>query len=101
MPPLRGSPIPFDRIPNFSSTPSLPNGLSPLHDAWREYAAKAARPYAWKTFALYARRQLMQSGDWSSEHGQKSSLHGRRGRAPLPAFSSLAHMPLSAFVARA
>jgi hypothetical protein len=33
-----------------------------LHDAWREYAATAVRPYAWKTFSLYTRRQLMQSG---------------------------------------
>ncbi len=22
-----------------------------LHEAWRDYAAKAARPYAWSTFA--------------------------------------------------
>ena len=38
-----------------------------LHDAWREYAATATRPYAWKTFSLYARQQLLKSGDWSRE----------------------------------
>jgi hypothetical protein len=33
-----------------------------LHDAWRDYAAKAVRPYAWKTFAQYAREHFMEIG---------------------------------------
>jgi hypothetical protein len=48
-----------------------PQAASALHDAWREYAAKAARPYAWKTFSLYTRQQLMQSGDWSLKRSKE------------------------------
>jgi hypothetical protein len=43
-----------------------------LHDAWRDYAANAARPYAWKTFSLYTRQQLRQSGDWSLKRGREN-----------------------------
>ena len=58
-------PIPYDRVAELivDAEPTQQSAL--IHDAWREYAAKAVRPYAWKTFALYARQQLMQSGDWS------------------------------------
>ena len=62
--PLR-DPIPYDRIAELIGDTDSPRQSAVLHDAWREYAAKAARPYAWSTFAQYARRHLMQAGDWS------------------------------------
>ena len=58
MPPLH-DPIPFDRVAELIGDAEPSQQSVVLHDAWREYAAKAARPYAWKTFALYARRQLI------------------------------------------
>jgi len=42
-----------------------------LHGAWREYAANAARPYAWTTFAQYARRHVMETGTWSLKRGKE------------------------------
>jgi CRISPR-associated endonuclease Cas1 len=39
--------IPYDRIAELISDAGPPEQSSALHDAWCEYAAKAARPYAW------------------------------------------------------
>jgi CRISPR-associated endonuclease Cas1 len=64
-------PIPYDRVTDCLRTAGHSRRSAVLHDAWREYATKAVRPYAWKTFALYARRQLMQTGDWSPERGNE------------------------------
>jgi CRISPR-associated protein Cas1 len=64
MPPLH-DPIPYDRVAELIADAGLSRQSATLHAAWREYAAKAARPYAWKTFSLYTRQQLMRSGDWS------------------------------------
>src|ERR1700722_698705 len=62
-----------------------PSGQSAvLHDAWREYAATAARPYAWKTFSLYTRRQLMQSGDWSLKRGKEKLTPWQDGARASP-----------------
>jgi hypothetical protein len=58
-------PIPFDLVAERIGEAAPAQRSTVLHDVWREYAAKAVRPYAWKTFSLYARQQLMQSGDWS------------------------------------
>jgi hypothetical protein len=55
-----------------------------LHDAWRDYAASAARPYAWKTFALYARRNLMQSGHWSPGCGREKLTPWQDGARASP-----------------
>jgi hypothetical protein len=68
--PALNDPIPYDRVAELIGTAEPSRQSIVLHDAWRDYAAKAARPYAWKTFALYARQQLMQSGDWSSKRGR-------------------------------
>ena len=64
-------PIAFDRIADLVRDAAPSQKLTVLHNAWREYSTKAVRPYAWKTFALYVRRQLMQSGGWSLERGKE------------------------------
>ena len=47
--------IPFDRVAELIGEAEPFRQSAVHHDAWREYAAKAVRPYAWKTFAQYAR----------------------------------------------
>jgi CRISP-associated protein Cas1 len=69
--PLLHDPIPYNRITELIGADGPPQQSAVLHDAWREYAATAVRPYAWKTFSLYARRQLMQTGDWPLERGKE------------------------------
>jgi CRISPR-associated endonuclease Cas1 len=61
-------PIPFDRVADLIAAAEPSDQTAVLHAAWRDYATKAARPYAWKTFALYARRNLVQSDHWSPGH---------------------------------
>ena len=82
--PALHDPIPYDSVADrvAGSEPSRQSAV--LHDAWREYAAKAARPYAWKTFSLYARRQLMQSGDWSPERGREKLTPWQDGARASP-----------------
>jgi CRISPR/Cas system-associated endonuclease Cas1 len=77
--PALHDPIPYDSVADrvAGSEPSRQSTV--LHDAWRDYAAKAARPYAWKTFALYARRRLMQTGDWSLERGREKLIPWQDG----------------------
>jgi hypothetical protein len=58
MPPLH-DPIPYERFAGLICEAEPSQKFAVLHDAWREYAAKAVRPYAWKTFALYAREHFM------------------------------------------
>jgi CRISPR-associated protein Cas1 len=83
MPPLH-DPIPYDRVAELiaDAGPSRQSGI--LHDAWREYAANATRPYAWKTFSLYVRQQLMQSGDWSLERGKEKLTPWQDGARASP-----------------
>jgi CRISP-associated protein Cas1 len=69
--PLLHDPIPYNRITELIGANGPPRQSAVLHDAWREYAATAVRPYAWKTFSLYARRQLMQTGDWPLERSKE------------------------------
>jgi CRISPR-associated endonuclease Cas1 len=83
MPPLH-DPIPYDRIAELISDAEPARQSASLHDAWRDYAAKAARPYAWKTFALYARQQLMQSGDWSLKRGKTKLTPWQDGARASP-----------------
>jgi hypothetical protein len=73
MPPLH-DPIPIDNVVELIAATEPSRQSATLHDAWRDYAAKAVRPYAWKTFALYARRHLMDAGDWTPNEAQKESL---------------------------
>jgi CRISPR-associated endonuclease Cas1 len=65
-------PIPYDCVADLIGNADPSKQIPALHDAWRQYAAGVARPSAWKTFALYARRHLMQSGDWSPSYGKET-----------------------------
>jgi CRISPR-associated endonuclease Cas1 len=63
-------PIPYERVVELIGSAKPSRRTAAMHDAWRDYAAKAAHPYAWKTFALYAREHLMEAGDWPLERGK-------------------------------
>jgi CRISP-associated protein Cas1 len=82
--PLLHDPIPYDHIAELIGDADPSRQPVVLHDAWRAYAAKAVRPYAWKTFALYARRQLMQSGDWSPRGGRERLTPWQDGARASP-----------------
>jgi len=82
--PALNDPIPYDRVAELVGTAEPSRQSTVLHDAWRDYAAKAARPYAWKTFALYARQQLMRSGDWSSKRGKEKLTPWQDGARASP-----------------
>ncbi len=77
-------PIPYQRVAELIAEvePSLQTAV--LHDAWREYAANGARPYAWKTFALYVRRQLMESEGWSLKRGKEKLTPWQDGARASP-----------------
>jgi CRISPR-associated endonuclease Cas1 len=77
-------PIPYDRVAEVISNAECSHQAAALHGAWREYAVKATRPYAWKTFALYARQQLMQSGDWSLKRGKAKLTPWQDGARASP-----------------
>ena len=77
-------PIPYDCVAELISDAEPSRQSAVLHDAWREYAAKAARPYAWKTFSLYARQQLMQAGDWSLQRGKEKLTPWQDGARASP-----------------
>jgi CRISPR-associated protein Cas1 len=72
-------PIPYDHVTELIREAEPLRQSAILHDAWRAYAAKAARPYAWKTFSLYTRRQLIQSGDWSLKRSKKKLTPWQEG----------------------
>jgi hypothetical protein len=77
-------PIPFNHVAELIGDAESKRQSEVLHDAWREYAAKAARPYAWKTFSLYTRQQLMQSGDWSLKRGREKLTPWHDGARASP-----------------
>jgi CRISPR-associated endonuclease Cas1 len=83
MPPLH-DPIPYERVAELIGDAEPSRQPAVLHDAWREYTAKATRPYAWKTFSLYARQQLMQSGDWSLKRGREKLTPWQNGARASP-----------------
>src|SRR5271166_5554275 len=72
--PSSHDPIPYSRVAELiaEAAPSRQSAL--LHDAWRDYAARAVRPYAWKTFAKYAREHFLETGDWSPNRPAKEKL---------------------------
>ena len=82
--PLLHDPIPYDHIAELISDAESSRQSAVLHDAWRECAAAAASPYAWKTFSLYTRQQLMQSGDWSLKRGQEKLTPWQDGARASP-----------------
>jgi CRISPR/Cas system-associated endonuclease Cas1 len=77
-------PIPYDRVAELISYADPSHQPVALHDAWRDYAANAARPYAWKTFSLYTRQQLRQSGDWSLKRGREKLTPWQDGARASP-----------------
>jgi len=77
-------PIPYDRIAELIGKAEPARQSAVLHDAWREYAAKAVRPYAWKTFAQYAREHFMQVGDWSLKRGKEELTPWQDGARASP-----------------
>jgi hypothetical protein len=77
-------PISYDRVAELISDAEPSQQPVALQSAWLEYAAKAARPYAWKTFALYARRNLMQSGHWSPARGREKLTLWQDGARASP-----------------
>jgi hypothetical protein len=77
-------PIPYDRVAELISDAEPSQQPVVLHDAWREYAAKAVRPYAWKTLVLYVRRRLMPSGDWSLERSKEKLTPWQDGARASP-----------------
>jgi CRISPR-associated protein Cas1 len=77
-------PIPYDRVAELISDAEPAQQSAVLHDAWRAYAAKAVRPYAWKTFAHYAREHFMETGDWSLERGKERLTPWQDGARASP-----------------
>jgi CRISPR-associated endonuclease Cas1 len=77
-------PIPYNHIAELIGDAEPSKQSAALHDAWREYAATATRPYAWKTFSLYTRQQLMQSGDWSLKRDREKLTPWQDGARASP-----------------
>jgi CRISPR-associated endonuclease Cas1 len=77
-------PIPYDRIAELIANGEPSKQSAVVHDAWREYASTAIRPYAWKTFALYARKHFMEIGDWSLERGKEKLTPWQDGARASP-----------------
>ena len=77
-------PIPYDRVADLIGSADPPRQLAVLHDAWRDYASNAARPYAWKAFALHARRNLIRAGNWSHERGKDKLTPWQDGARASP-----------------
>jgi CRISP-associated protein Cas1 len=79
--PRAHDPIPYERVAELIGGAEPSQQSAVLHDAWREYAATAARPYAWATFAQYARRHGVDAGAWSLKRGREK-LTPWQGGAP-------------------
>ena len=77
-------PIPYDHIAELIREAEPSRQSAVLHDAWREYAAKAIRPYAWKTFAQYTRQHFMEAGAWSLERGKEKLTPWQEGARASP-----------------
>jgi hypothetical protein len=77
-------PIPYDRVAELIGDAEPSQQSTVLHDAWREYAAKATRPYAWKTFAQYTRRQGIDAGARSLARGKEKLTPWQDGARASP-----------------
>jgi CRISP-associated protein Cas1 len=77
-------PIPYDRVAELIGEAKPSQQPTVLHDAWRDYAAKASRPYAWRTFALYSRRHVMDAGAWSLKRGKEKLTPWQDGARASP-----------------
>jgi hypothetical protein len=80
----RHDPIPYDRVAELVADADPSQQSVVLHDAWRDYAAKAAHPYAWGTFAQYCRCRLMESDDWSLKRGKEKLTPWQGGARASP-----------------
>ena len=83
MPPLH-DPIPYEGVAELIANAEPSRQSETLHDAWRDYAAKAVHPYAWKTFAQYAREHFMETGDWSLDRGKEKLTPWQDGARASP-----------------
>jgi CRISP-associated protein Cas1 len=83
MPPLH-DPIPHERLTELIANAEPSRQSTVLHDAWREYAATAARPYAWTTFAQYARQHMMDAGAWPLKHAKEKLTPWQDGAPASP-----------------
>jgi hypothetical protein len=81
---LLHDPIPYDRVADLIADAEPAHQPVALHDAWREYVAKAARPYAWTTFAQYARRHVIDTGAWSLKRGKEKLTPWQIGARSTP-----------------
>jgi CRISPR-associated endonuclease Cas1 len=77
-------PIPFDEVAEVIAKGEPSKQPEALHHVWRDYAAKAVRPYSWKTFAQYARRHFMETGDWSLKRGKEKLTPWQDGARASP-----------------
>jgi CRISP-associated protein Cas1 len=77
-------PIPYERVAELIGSAEPSQQTAALHDAWRDYAAKATRPYAWTTFAQYARERCIEKGDWSLKRGKEKLTPWRDGARASP-----------------
>src|SRR5271166_4260283 len=82
--PSSHDPIPYDRVAELIGDADPSRQSAVLHDAWRDYAAKATRPYAWTTFAQYARDHLIEAGDWSLKRGKEKLTPWQDGARASP-----------------
>jgi CRISPR-associated endonuclease Cas1 len=67
-------PIPYDRVAELIGDAEPSRQSAVLHDAWRVYSARAARPYAWRTFVKYTRERLTEVGQWGSDRSAQEKL---------------------------
>jgi CRISPR-associated endonuclease Cas1 len=77
-------PIPYGRIAELIANGEPSKRSAVVHDAWREYASKAVRPYAWKTFAQYVRKHFAEIGDWSLGRGKEKLTPWQDGARASP-----------------
>ena len=77
-------PIPFNLVAELIGNAEPSQHSAALHSAWRTYAAKAVRPYTWRTFALYTRRQLIKSGNWTLERAREKLTPWQDGACASP-----------------
>jgi CRISPR-associated endonuclease Cas1 len=73
--------IPFERVAELIGDAEPSRQSAALHEAWRDYSARAVHPYAWSTFAKYARDHVVQSGGWSPKRA-KGKLNPWKNGAP-------------------
>jgi CRISP-associated protein Cas1 len=78
-------PIPFDRVAELIGNAEPSRQRAALHGAWHEYATRAARPYAWSTFAKYSRERFAAAGHWArNQHADEKLTPWQDGARASP-----------------